>query len=399
MRSVSCRPSSPAARGAADRCDPVGGPPGALTRSASSGTLFRRLREGTGVRQSWGSGGTTDGGCRRQATCRVRVVVAAIAVGAATLLTSTGGARAATATPAHVYAPYFETWTSDGITATADASGTKYFTLAFLETTSKRSCTLAWNGVKTQTVADGRYLDDIASLRAEGADVIPSLGGWSADQGGTEIGDSCADVSSIASAYEQLVTTYDVTRIDMDIEGRSLTKPAGIDRRNKAIAMLQHWAKQQGRTVQVQYTLPTNANGLGSDSLAVLQNAVSNGVRIDLVNPMVFDYYDGVTTDMGAATVNASKGLHAQLKTLFPSKTNSRIWAMQGATMMNGLDDYPKGTEVTDLPAAQQLLTFAESKGMSELSIWAIQRDNASGSGIPQNPYDFSHLLSPFTGP
>jgi len=339
----------------------------------------------------------------RLTTTRARIAViglavAAVAVTAMALIAGAGGAGAATAIPAHVYAPYFETWTSDGIKATSDASGVKYMTLAFLETTSKTSCTLAWNGVKTQTVADGRYLSDIASLRAAGGDVIPSLGGWSADQGGTEIGDSCQDVGSIAAAYEELVTTYGVTRIDMDIEGRSLTKPAGIDRRNKAIAMLQTWAAQHGRTVQVQYTLPTSASGLGSEELSVLQNAVSNGVRIDLVNPMVFDYYDRVTTDMGAAAISASKGLHAQLKTLFPAKTNARIWAMQGATMMNGVDDYPKGTESTTLSAAQQLLTFAQSKGMSELSIWAIQRDNSS-SGIQQDPYAFSHLLSPFTGP
>jgi GH18 family chitinase len=329
---------------------------------------------------------------------RVRVGVVSIAVAVTAVLTGIGGARAATPLPTHLYAPYFETWTSDGITATANASRVKYFTLAFLETTSKRSCTLAWNGVKTQTVAGGRYLSDIAQLRAAGGDVIPSLGGWSADQGGTEIGDSCQNVSSIAAAYEQLVTTYDVRRIDMDIEGRSLTKPAGIDRRNKAIAMLQAWAAKNGRTVQVQYTLPTSANGLGSSELAVLQNAVANGVRIDLVNPMVFDYYDHVTTDMGAAAISASQGLHAQLKTLFPSETNAQIWAMQGATMMNGVDDYPKGTEVTDVPAAQQLLTFAQQKGMSALSIWAIQRDNSS-SGIPQSTWDFSHLLSTFTGP
>jgi len=334
----------------------------------------------------------------RPSTPCVRLTAIAVAVSAAALVSGAGGARAATPIPAHVYAPYFETWTSDALTATADASGVQYFTLAFLETTGKRSCTLAWNGSKTQTVADGRYLTDIASLRAAGGDVIPSLGGWSADQGGTEIGDSCADVNAIAAAYEQLVTTYDITRIDMDIEGRSLNKPDGIDRRNKAIAMLQQWAQQQGRTVQIQYTLPTNANGLGADSLAVLQNAVTNHVRIDLVNPMVFDYYDGVTTDMGAAAISASKGLHAQLKTLFPSRTNARIWAMQGATMMNGVDDYPKGTEVTTVAAAQQLLAFAQNKGMSELSIWAIQRDNSS-SGITQDPYAFSHALSAFTGP
>ena len=52
------------------------------------------------------------------------------------------------------------------------------------------------------TVAPAPYLADIASLRALGGDVIPSFGGWSADQGGTEIGDSCKDVSAIAAAYQ-----------------------------------------------------------------------------------------------------------------------------------------------------------------------------------------------------
>ena len=144
--------------------------------------------------------------------------------------------------PAHVWAPYFETWTADGITDVAQRSGARYFTLAFLETTGKNSCTLAWDGSKTQTVASGRYLADIASLRAIGGDVIPSFGGWSADQGGTEIGDSCKSVDSIVAAYKELVTTYNVTRLDFDIEGRSLTKTDGIDRRNKAIAKLQTWA-------------------------------------------------------------------------------------------------------------------------------------------------------------
>jgi glycosyl hydrolase family 18 (putative chitinase) len=324
-----------------------------------------------------------------------------------TLVGPTPAYAAGTPLPAHVYAPYFETWTSDSITTTAQQSGTKYYTLAFLETLSKSSCTLAWNGSKSQTLASGRYVSDIASLRALGGDVIPSFGGWSADQGGTEIGDSCKDVNAIAAAYEQVVTTYNVTRLDMDIEGRSLTKSAGIDRRNKAIALAQAWATAHSRTLQVQYTLPTSATGLESSGVAVLQNAVANGVRIDLVNPMVFDYYDGTTTKMGAAAISASQGLHSQLATLMPGKTAAQLWALQGATMMNGVDDYPKHTEVTSLADAQQLLTFAQSKGMSALSIWAIQRDNGGCpgaraandcSGIVQKTWDFSHLLNPFTG-
>src|SRR4029078_13123274 len=199
-------------------------PPG-LPSETSPPTLARTSGSAAGLTL----GVTTEGGSMRSPTSRVRVAVTALAVSATALFTGAGGARAATPIPAHVYAPYFETWTSDGIKATSDASGVKYFTLAFLETTSKRSCTLAWNGVKTQTVAAGRYLTDIANLRAAGGDIIPSRGGWSADQGGTEIGDSCADVNSIAAAYEQLVTTYDVSRIDMDIEGRSLNKTGGSD--------------------------------------------------------------------------------------------------------------------------------------------------------------------------
>jgi hypothetical protein len=316
---------------------------------------------------------------------------------------SAGGVAAATPLPAHVFAPYFETWTTDGITATAQASGVRYFTLAFLETTSKTSCTLTWDGVASQPVSGGKYLSDIASLRAIGGDVIPSLGGWSADQGGTEIGDSCKTVATIEAAYEQLVTTYGISRIDMDIEGRSLTNSAGIDRRNKAIALL----NQRMPSVQVSYTLPTSRSGLEASGLAVLQNAVANGVRIDFVNPMVFDYYDRATTpSMGQSAINALMGLHAQLAQLLPGKTSAQLWAIEGATIMNGLDDYPKKTESTSLADAQQLLNFANANGMSNLSMWAIQRDNGGCpgntgandcSGIAQSTWAFSHLLTPFT--
>jgi hypothetical protein len=317
-------------------------------------------------------------------------------------------AAAASPLPARVYAPYFETWTGESITTIAQQSGARYFTLAFLETTSKSSCTLGWNGSKTQTVAAGTYVTDIASLRAIGGDVIPSFGGWSADQGGTEIGDSCKTVASIAAAYQQVVTTYDVTRLDMDIEGRSLTKPDGIDRRNKAIKLLQAWATANGRTVQIQYTLPTSRDGLEASGLAVLQNAISNGVQVDVVNPMVFDYYDRVNADMGDSAISALNGLHGQLATLYPAKTEAQLWAMTGATIMNGLDDYPRKTEVTTVQDATQLRTFAEANGMSTLSMWAIQRDNGgcpgstgsnNCSGIVQTTWEFTNALKGFTGP
>jgi hypothetical protein len=330
-----------------------------------------------------------------------------VLVAAAVMCLGVPAAESATALPAHVYAPYFETWTTDSLTATAQASGTPYFTLAFLETLSKTSCTLAWNGSRSDLETSGRYADDITSLRGLGGDVIPSFGGWSADQGGTEIADSCKDVNAIAAAYEDVITRYDVTRLDMDVEGRSLNRPDGIDRRNKALTLVEAWASAQRRPFQVSYTLPTSASGLEPSGVAVLQNAVDNGTRVDVVNIMTFDYYDRVTTDMGAAAISAANGLLAQLHTLYPAKTAAQLDAMVGITLMPGLDDYPKKTERTTIADAQRVASYATANGFNTLSIWAIQRDNGgcpgttgsnSCSGIAQNTWDFSHVLQPFTG-
>ena len=111
---------------------------------------------------------------------------------------------------------------------------------------------------------------------------------------------------------------------------------------------------------------------------------------------------------MGGAAVSASNGLHAQLHTLLPAKTHAQLWAMQGATIMNGARRLPPADRGTDLGDAQQLLDFANANGMSTLSMWAIQRDNGGCpgrrgsndcSGIVQGTWEFSHTLEPFTRP
>ncbi len=324
--------------------------------------------------------------------------------------TTPTAAAAYTPLPAHVYAPYYETYlapNTPSISDTATASGAKYFTLAFLQTPKKGSCALDWNGSSSQPLS--YYNADIATLRAAGGDVIPSFGGYSADQGGTEIADSCTDVSQIAADYESVITTLGVTRLDMDVEAKSLNNTGGIDRRNKAIAMTQAWAASQGIPLQIQYTIPVEQYGLDPNGEAVLQNAVTNGAAVTSVNIMVFDYYiagEGVV-NMGQAAVNAATNTHAQLTSIFTSLTSAQIWNTEAMTMLPGIDDYPKKTEVTYLPDAQTMLNFAQANGMNFMSIWAIQRDNGgcpgtrdsnTCSGIAQNTWDFSHLLEPFTG-
>ena len=311
--------------------------------------------------------------------------------------------------PRHVYAPYFETWTRNNIPAVARRSGARYLTLAFLQTPKKGSCTVAWNGDPRQVVKPGgRYVHQVRELRAMGGDVVPSFGGFSADQGGTEIADSCASVPKIAKAYESVVTTYGVTRLDMDVEARSLSNKAGIERRSEAIALLQKWAARTHRTVQIVFTIGVEPWGLPGNCFAVLKSAAAHGVRF-IVNIMTFDYYIKASRtgiEMGTAALKALNGTHAQLGQLYPHLSQRRLWALEGLTILPGIDDYRKKTEVTYLNDAQTIAAFARSHGLPEISIWAIQRDNGgcpgaidsnSCSGIKQSTWAFSHIFDGYT--
>lgn len=192
----------------------------------------------------------------------VTVIGLAAALGPGAVAGASAGASASAAGPAaqgwrghplpgRVYAPYFEAWTNDRLPVVAAHSGARYLTLAFLQTVRRGSCVLTWNGFRGQTIAQGRYLKQIARLRLMGGDVIPSFGGYSADHGGTEIADSCTSVTQIARAYESVVLRYGVTRLDMDVEDNSLNNKAGIARRSQALRLLQQWAARTHRTVQV----------------------------------------------------------------------------------------------------------------------------------------------------
>jgi hypothetical protein len=309
--------------------------------------------------------------------------------------------------PSHVYAPYYETYLRPpavSIPAIARLSGARYFTLAFLESTGRHSCTLGWNGDLARPPS--YYARDIAALRAAGGDVIPSFGGFAADQGGTEIADSCPDVTRIAAAYESVIAALHVTRLDMDVEARSLGNAAGISRRNRAIALTLTWAARRGIPLQIQYTLPVERGGLPAGARAVLRSAVAHDAAVTSVNMMVFDYFAPGKANMGRAAVQAARSTHAQLAALYRGRGSARIWAMEAMTMLPGIDDYPPGTEVTYLTDARTVLRFAHARGMNLLSIWAVQRDNGgcrgtpdadTCSGIIQPEWAFSHLLVPFT--
>ena len=354
-----------------------------------------------------------------------RFRLAMVATAAAALLAS--APAAVSAAPAHfsywarplphrLYAPYYESYLAPdtpSITATARASSAKFMTIAFLQSKGTKSCGVDWNSAASQPLT--YYNADIARLRKLGGNVIPSFGGYSADtfgahDHGTEIADSCTSVQQIAAAYEQVVQTLRVTRLDMDVESNAETYAAGINRRDEAIAIAQRWAAWHGIRLQIQFTLPVEPSGLGSAGISVLRNAIADGVRVSSVNIMVFDYYlpnEGVM-NMSQTAITSAKAVHAELAALYPQLSSRQIWRMEAMTMLPGISDFGKD-ETTTVHDARVMLAFEQEMHMNLLSIWAIQRDNEGPrscvgqadsntcSGIKQAPWAFDHALENFT--
>src|SRR3954466_619597 len=158
--------------------------------------------------------------------------------------------------PEHVFAPYFQAYTEADPAEVSEASGARYLTMAFLQTQVTGSCDILWNGDPAKPIARSVFGPQIARIRAAGGDVVPSFGGYSADSTATEIADSCPDVRRIAAAYQKVITTYDLTRLDMDIEDASLDNTPAVARRTQAIHLVQRWAERHPRPRQIVYPLP-----------------------------------------------------------------------------------------------------------------------------------------------
>jgi len=348
---------------------------------------------------------------------RHRPLLAALAAAAAALAiaaTATTGASASSsasaqhrALPHQFFAPYFESYdtTDGGMAALSQASGAKYLSVAFLQTATAGSCTADWNGDSTTPIARSSFGSDIAAIQRAGGNVIPSFGGFTADTTGTELADSCTDVKAIARVFESLVTTYHVNRIDLDVEGDSISNAAGINRRNEAVAEAERWARAHGQRLEFSYTLPTFPTGLTSDGVAILQNAIADHARVATVNLLTFDYFFGTQQDMVADTETAAAGLFSQLRSLYPAASARHLWHMIGVTEMPGIDDF--GTDETFGEAdATAVLNWAKQHRIGFLSFWAVQRDNGNCpgtkgagncSGLEQPTWYFSHVFERFT--
>ncbi|HTJ66929.1 MAG TPA: ricin-type beta-trefoil lectin domain protein [Actinospica sp.] len=302
----------------------------------------------------------------------------ALAAGGIGLAAAAPASAAGGAYPAHFAAPYLQIASSDAGDMAADqsATGLKYYTLAFLIPQS--GCTPEWEDDGSGV---GAFSSQISSLQAAGGNVIISFGGAA----GGELAQTCTNVSQLTAAYQNVVNTYGVNRLDFDIEGGVLSDTASTARRDQALAALQ----AADPSVQIDFTLAVAPNGLptgtGSE-YALLQDAKSKGVKVSTVNLMTMDFGNGENALNDAES--AAQASASQLAGLYGIST-SAAYAMEGLTPIAGQND---DNEYFSTANAQTLESFAASNGVGELSFWELDGYD-KGTG-----YQYSSIFNQITG-
>jgi chitinase len=323
---------------------------------------------------------------------------------------------AARSLPPHFFAPYVDMSLSELFVPEPQlsATGVKDFNLAFVTAPRSAGTEAVWGGNANDTVGGSfdktRVLPVINTVRRLGGDVMIVFGGAGADGGGFDLAQRITNVNTLARTYLQVINTYGVTHVDFDVEGAALSDSVSVERRSKAMAMVQHDLAAQGKTLDVWFTLTSNPEiGLTTEGIGVIQSAIAAGVRVSGVNILTMDfgtfYAARQPGQMGALVTSAANHLFNQLHRLYPSFSAASIHEMMGITPMIGQNDTKN--EVFYALDAKKLDQYARRNGIGMVADWSLNRDrpkpgahpvdtvaNPNWSGIASTDLEFAGMLA-----
>lgn len=283
--------------------------------------------------------------------------------------------------------------------------------LGFVVADPHDGCSPSWGAAYSIAQADQSLSlrSRIAELREEGATAIVSFGG----QAHTELALACTSTARLENAYQTVVSHYDLSAIDLDIEGAALSNTAATQRRATAIRQLQGWADRNHHKLAVWVTLPVEPDGLQSDALSVLDSLLAARVDLAGVDVMSMDFssspHGSMLNPVEASARAAESQLASQFRRYGVHLSSTRVWEHLGVTVMIGQNDVAGQRFTTG--DASGLVRFAERRHLGRVSMWSLNRDAACGSvypvtgthsntcsGTPQNPLQFSKTFAALNG-
>ena len=143
-----------------------------------------------------------------------------------------------------------------------------------------------------------------------------------------ELAAGCTDPDKLKSAYRAVVDRYNVSSIDLDVEGEALSDPAAAGPAfARPIAALQQDRQRDGKGLSVWLTLPADPNGLTTAGSDAVRRMIAAGVDLAGVNIMTMDYGGSKLAgrSMYENAVSAAEATHGQLTDLYRAPAAS--WA------------------------------------------------------------------------
>lgn len=317
-------------------------------------------------------------------------------------------ARAASSEPA-IFSGYVDvTATPTYAFETPVSDAGKSVVLSFIVSSSADPCEPSWGNAYSLAQA-GQDLDldrRVARLVQQAGNISVSFGG----QANQELATNCTDPAKLKDAYASVVERYNLSSIDLDVEGAGLTDTAAAARRATAIAALQADRQSAGKPLSVWLTLPVAPTGLTSDGTAAVAAMLDAKVDLAGVNVMTMDFGASkpAGTSMADASIQAAQATRGQVSGLYRSHGENLgtdlLWRKIGITPMIGQNDL--ANEVFTLDDAATVQAFAIKEGVGRVSMWSLNRDASCGpnypdvtrvsdgcSGINQNGRLFSQVL------
>ncbi len=202
-----------------------------------------------------------------------------------------------------------------------------------------------------------------------------------------------------AGAYQKVIGAYDLQAIDVDIEHTEVSNAATRLRVVTALRQIQ----VADPTVEITITFGTSPTGPDRAGRSLIADAVSVSLQPYAWTIMPFDF-GAPEPDMGATSVAAAEGLHADLMSAY-GEDSATAYAHMGISSMNGQTD--ESDETVSPADYQTILDYAETDHLARVTFWMADRDRActsgeavgnSCSGIAQTPWEFTAMTAGYTG-
>ncbi len=263
----------------------------------------------------------------------------------------------------------------------AEDTGIKYYNLGFINPLTnyplKADGTInwGWGGYSdlTKNSTSAQYKGIVQSIQ----NLVDAGGIYTISFGG-QIGDApwrvIQNVDRLADMYLDVINTYKLKRIDLDIEESN--QDADQNRANaKAIKKV-----QDKTNVEVVLTIPIMPNGWEQKQLNIINAYLMEGVDIILINSMCMCYGTGVYAgeDYGDASVRAIENSIKQLKKLYGNYgydlSDTQAYQKTGCTVSIGYESTLYPTFTTNM--MKKVTNHAKAHNYGMLSFWSMGRDS-----------------------